>query len=125
MSAGIKVSPKHGLNPTIPICFWCGKERGEIALLGKLPGDAEALKNVVLDYKPCDCCRTSMARGFTLMEATDRPNSRGLVEAQTGVYPTGRFLVIKKEIALKAFGNIGSDKAYVDVATFNRLCHAE
>ena len=50
MGKGIKVSPKHGLNPTIPICFWCGKERGEVALLGRLPGDAEAPKNVVLDY---------------------------------------------------------------------------
>ena len=39
--------------------FWCGKERGELALLGKLPGDAEAPKNVVLDYEPCDCCGLS------------------------------------------------------------------
>ena len=37
----IKISQKHGVNPTIPICFWCGKEKNEIALLGKLPGDAE------------------------------------------------------------------------------------
>ena len=77
MGKGIKVSPKHGLNPTIPICFWCGKERGEVALLGRLPGDAEAPKNVVLDYEPCECCRAGMARGFTLMEATSRPNDRG------------------------------------------------
>lgn len=125
MGKGIKVSPKHGLNPTIPICFWCGKERGEVALLGRLPGDAEAPKNVVLDYEPCECCRADMARGFTLMEATNHPNDRGQVEAQTGVYPTGRFLVIKKEIALKAFGNIGSDKAYVDATMFKRLCPAE
>lgn len=66
-----------------------------------------------------------MARGFTLMEATDHPNNRGQVAVQAGVYPTGRFLVIKKEVALKAFGDIGSDKAYVDVAAFNRLCPAE
>lgn len=125
MSAGIKVSPKHGVNPTIPICFWCGKERGEIALLGKLPGDAEAPKNVVLDYEPCECCRAGMARGFTLMEFTDHPNDRGRVEIQAGIYPTGRLLVIKREVAKKAFGDIGSDKAYVDVATFNRLYPAE
>ena len=124
MGKGIKVSPKHGLNPTIPICFWCGKERGEVALLGRLPGDAEAPKNVVLDYEPCECCRAGMARGFTLMEATSQPNDRGQVEAQAGVYPTGRFLVIKKEVALKAFGDIGSDKAYVDAAMFHRLCPA-
>lgn len=125
MSKGVKVSPKHGLNPTIPICFWCGKERGEVALLGKLPGDAEAPKHVVLDYEPCESCRAEMARGFTLMEATESPNDRGQTAAQPGVYPTGRFLVIKREAALRAFGDIGSDKAYVDVPTFSRLCPAE
>ena len=31
-NAGIKLSPKHGLNPTIPVCFWCGEERNEVAL---------------------------------------------------------------------------------------------
>ena len=36
MSDSIKVSPKHGLNPTIPQCFWCGKDKSEIALLGKM-----------------------------------------------------------------------------------------
>ncbi len=125
MSAGIKVSPKHGVNPTIPICFWCGEEKGEIALLGKLPGDAEAPRNMVLDYEPCECCRAKMAMGFTLMEATNSPNENGRVEAQEGVYPTGRFMVIKKDVALRAFGDIGSDKAYVDVTTFNQLCPAE
>lgn len=33
---GIEISPKHGLNPTIPVCFWCGKEKNEIALLGRI-----------------------------------------------------------------------------------------
>ena len=35
-NAGIKLSPKHGLNPTIPVCFWCGEERNEVALLGHI-----------------------------------------------------------------------------------------
>ena len=35
-NAGIKLSPKHGLNPTIPVCFWCGEERNEVALLGRI-----------------------------------------------------------------------------------------
>lgn len=32
--SGIKLSPKYGVNPTIPVCFWCGKEKNEIALMG-------------------------------------------------------------------------------------------
>ena len=58
----ILLSPKHGLNPTIPICFWCGEEKNEIALMGRI-GDArkgedfEAPMHAVLDYEPCDKCR--------------------------------------------------------------------
>ena len=39
-NAGIKLSPKHGLNPTIPVCFWCGEERNEVALLGHIGDEA-------------------------------------------------------------------------------------
>lgn len=125
MSAGIKISPRHGLNPTIPICFWCGKERSEIALLGKLPNDAKAPRGVVLDYEPCDCCRSGMAQGFTLMEATKHPNTSGQPEIQTGVYPTGRFMVITKEAASRLFGGNIGDRAFVEAAMFNRLCPSE
>jgi hypothetical protein len=27
----IKLSPKHGVNPTICTCMWCGKPKNEIA----------------------------------------------------------------------------------------------
>ena len=44
-NAGIKLSPKHGLNPTIPVCFWCGEERNEVALLGHIgDGNMRILK---------------------------------------------------------------------------------
>lgn len=23
----ITLSPKYGVNPTIPVCFWCGEEK--------------------------------------------------------------------------------------------------
>jgi hypothetical protein len=54
---GVRVSEKHGVNPTIPLCYFCGKEKGEIALLGKLRGDVEAPRNTVLDMEPCDLCK--------------------------------------------------------------------
>lgn len=41
MSKDIRVSEKHGVNPSITICPICGKETG-IVLLGKLKGDEEA-----------------------------------------------------------------------------------
>lgn len=42
--SSIKISPKHGVNPTIPVCFFCGKPKNEIALMGRMGGkeDIEA-----------------------------------------------------------------------------------
>ena len=102
-NAGIKLSPKHGLNPTIPVCFWCGEERNEVALLGHI-GDGRKHED------------------FEAMEATSKPNSVAKVEMQKGIYPTGRYVVIKREAARKMFDNIGgNDKAFVDTELFNRL----
>lgn len=53
MSKGIRVSEKHGVNPSITICPICGKETG-IVLLGKLKGDKEAPMRILSD--PCDDC---------------------------------------------------------------------
>ena len=39
--SGIKISPKYGVNPTIPVCFWCGKQKNEIALMGHMKDDIE------------------------------------------------------------------------------------
>lgn len=55
--SGIKISKKHGVNPTIPICFWCGKEKNEVAMLGELKGDVEAPMHLVLDINPCEECQ--------------------------------------------------------------------
>lgn len=53
MSKGIRVSEKHGVNPSITICPICGKETG-IALLGKLKEDKEAPMRMLSD--PYDDC---------------------------------------------------------------------
>lgn len=53
MSKSIRLSEKHGVNPSITICPICGKETG-IALLGKLKGDKEAPRKIIGDI--CDDC---------------------------------------------------------------------
>ena len=35
MSKGIKLSPKHGVNPSMDLCFWCGQPKGLI-LCGRM-----------------------------------------------------------------------------------------
>ena len=104
----VRLSPKYGLNPTLPICFWCGEERGDISLLGKIGKkgeDLEAPKHMVIDYEPCEKCRAAMDQGFTLIEAGEQPITEHQAEFSDGVYPTGRWLVLKKERAQAIFGS--------------------
>lgn len=125
---GVKLSPKYGVNPTIPICFWCGEERGEVALMGHIGNarrheDVEAPMHVVIDYEPCAKCKEHMALGFTIMEATTAPNSSTSVPIQKGFYPTGRYVVVKPEAAERVFQGVDTSmkKALVNTYTFRRM----
>ena len=130
---GVLLSPKYGVNPTIPICFWCGKEREEVALIGRIGDgrkgeDFEAPMHMVIDYEPCDECKKNMALGFTVMEATTVPNKVTSVEFQKGVYPTGRFVVIKPEAAEQVFDGVlpGINMGFVNNEIYTKMfCNLE
>lgn len=105
----IKLSPKYGVNPTIPICFWCGKTKDQVALMGRIGDerkgeDIEAPRDIILDYEPCERCKKHMALGTTVMEASTEPNEVSDIEIQEGVYPTGRWVVITPDAAKRIFG---------------------
>ena len=91
---GIKLSPKHGVNPCIPGCFWCGQLKNEIALLGLLPNDQEAPFGIILDYEPCDECKAKWEEGVVILEVTDTPNQEGQPPIRRDAYPTGNYLVV-------------------------------
>jgi len=67
MSKNIRLSSKYGLNPTIPICFFCFEEKNEVALMGRLADDKEAPHRAIVDEEPCDECRERMKQGIVLM----------------------------------------------------------
>ena len=123
--SGIKISPKHGLNPTIPVCFWCGKQKNEIALMGRMTEDIEAPKNMVLDYVPCEECQSHMAMGVAVLEASDHPNTEGQPPMQKGVYPTSRFVVVTTECADRVFNAYApwseGKKVFVDSDVFSHF----
>lgn len=101
MSKSIKLSPKHGLNPCIPVCFFCGEEKKEIALFGHIGDkrkgeDYEAPMKAVLDFEPCEKCREQFSRGVLLIEVTTTPEYIGMPIAENA-YPTGRYVVVKPE----------------------------
>jgi hypothetical protein len=87
----IILSEKHGVNPTMGVCFWCGEHTGEIALLGKLPNDAEAPKETVLNYEPCEKCQNAFNEGVLIIEVDHTADKPPLTDDH---YPTGRFVVL-------------------------------
>ena len=140
MGNGIEVSPKHGLNPTIPVCFWCGKDKNEIALLGRIrektknryganvtkrDSDIEAPPRMVIDYEPCDECQKMWDSGVAVLEVQQTPTMPNQPEIQKGIYPTGRFAVVTVEGADRVFPQHApwskGQKVFVDVAVFSHF----
>ena len=113
--SGVRISPKHGVNPTIPVCFFCGKEKNEIALLGKInKEDDEAPRNMILDYEPCDDCKKNMALGVTLIGTTfESPDNRmpiGKDGDDNDLYPTGAWMVVTQEAAKRYFAEVATEE---------------
>lgn len=97
MSKGIRVSEKHGVNPSITICPICGKETG-IALLGKLKGDKEAPMRMLSD--PCDDCISKLGNDKIYILAI---NDQGygtkaiIIERSTLNIPVKGYMILMKE----------------------------
>lgn len=124
----IKLHREHGLNPTIPICFWCGEDRNEVALLGAAYKGAAPMQ-MVLDYEPCDQCAEKMALGITFMEASDAPlqNGQQSINPDSVAYPTGRFVVASEDFTRRLLppavleNVLQHRRALVDKETFEML----
>lgn len=106
MCNGIKLSPKHGVNPSMELCFWCGEPKG-IILCGRLKDDAEAPKGMAMNIEPCDKCKEQFKLGVQIIEVIDdgskfQNNLAFSIKAEDGkvMWPTGRFVVMK-ETAIK------------------------
>lgn len=115
--SNIRLSPRHGVNPTLTCCFFCGKESG-VALLGHLPDfkarknlgediaktlsgpvdDREAPRRLILDREPCDECKGWMEQGIILISVDEAKT----VDRQNP-YRTGGFVVLKEEAVRKIF----------------------
>ena len=65
--SSIRLSEKHGVNPSLLQCPLCQKDTG-VALYGKLQGDTEAPRKS-LDRDPCAECQVHMKQGIILVEA--------------------------------------------------------
>lgn len=99
------MNKQHGANPTIPICFYCGKDKDEIVLLGKLPKDKKAPKRCLLDYIPCPECQKEMDNGITLIETAKTPAMNGQPPIARNEYPTGKWAVVSEDYIRNSIKN--------------------
>lgn len=112
----IRLSQKHGLNPCISQCLFCGGDKNEIAVLGALADDKEAPRKAVLDYEPCEACKSNFAAGIAILESED------------GRTPTGAYVVITEDATRRLFAPealveqlLQKRKALMDKPSFTRL----
>jgi hypothetical protein len=95
----IRLSERHGVNPAIPCCYFCGKEKDEIVLFGRLKGDVAAPRKAVLDKVPCDECAEYMKKGIILISVENGWDGKG------EPFRTGRFVVVKEDALRKVITN--------------------
>lgn len=81
--SGIRLSEKHGINPSISVCYFCQDDKNEIAIPGRLPNDAQAPRSGVWDMEPCDKCKGYMQQGIILIEIRDGELEKVESERQT------------------------------------------
>lgn len=99
---------KNGLNPTIPVCPYCGKSKNMIVLTG-LAGErwaekngfhnGEMPKNVQIDgdFEPCDECKKN---GIAIVEVVSDCERK----------PTGNRWLVKEDFIKRLFSqNIVTD----------------
>lgn len=107
MGNSIQLSPNHGVNPTIPVCAFCGQEKNELALMGRLKGDAKAPMHAIINYEPCDECRENWSQGIPLIRVTTKQPMENMppLTKRSGknIYPTGQYAVITTEAAKRIF----------------------
>lgn len=91
----MRLNPKHGVNPTIRQCFWCGESTDEILLLGDAM-EGQAPMHMVLDYAPCDHCVEAFEQGILIIEVSKTPMQKKQPDLG-GAYPTGAHWVVTEE----------------------------
>ena len=90
MKGSVRISEKYGVNPSLSQCYYCGEDKNEILLLGKLPNDEQAPHRAVFDKVPCDNCASYMKLGVMLIKVRgDTPSENP--------DRMGRLVVVKDE----------------------------
>lgn len=87
----IRLSPKHGVNPSVSVCFFCLKDKG-LVLPGLLKGDQAAPHRLVWNKEPCETCQGYMKQGIILISIDE-----DLTDDFLNPYRSGGWCVVKEE----------------------------
>lgn len=101
MSGSIRLHRQHGVNPTVGVCLFCGKDDGTVALLGA-SYRGQAPSRMIVSPEPCATCKGRMAQGIAIIEACRSPRE-GAIQVSEGVYVTGRWMVVRESAAERVF----------------------
>ena len=123
----IRLSPKHGLNPSMVMCFWCGEEKNELVLLGRMNReDSEAPRKILRDYEPCDKCKELFSHGVHIIGVSETPAIEGLppitVQNHTEYYPTGVFTLVSDDYIVRV---LDSEPAQQVLKARKMLMHSD
>lgn len=92
----LRLHRKYGVNPTIPTCFFCGKEKNEILLLGAAYKGEAPMHIGVVDHRPCEECERWMKQGVILVSVKDGSDPKS-------PYRTGGWAVVTEEAIRRMF----------------------
>ena len=103
----IRLHSKHGLNPTMTKCFFCGESK-DILLVGSkvtqfrnagvpVSSDGKMPMNIgAVGYEPCQKCKKYMDMGVILISVKDGEEGKN-------PYRTGGWVVVKDDYISKVF----------------------
>lgn len=94
----IRLSKKHGVNPSLEQCFFCMEPKGLI-LFGRLRGeDKEAPRQIYLNKEPCDKCKGWMDKGVLLISVNEK-----LSDDMENPYRSGGWCVVSEDCIRRMF----------------------
>ncbi len=88
----LRLHKEHGVNPTIPLCYFCGKEKGELVMLGAAYKE-KAPMNMVINKEPCPDCVENMKKGIMFISVRDGEEGKILIELEEWLFLTKKHLI--------------------------------
>lgn len=113
----IPISEKYGVNPCIPLCWFCNEPKNEVILAGRLPGDVEAPRHAVWDRRPCDNCQKCMRLGIICISVREEKNAD-----KENPYRTGGWCVLTEEAFRRVFEGLRASPEIVEDSCKKRCC---